>query len=156
MPGATKKALTPSSSGRGGEGGFRDRSGEVLFIDARNTGYMKDRVLRDFKPEDIRNIANTYQAWKNASPLPEGEGQAGGGYKDIPGFCKSAVLDEIKQHDYVLTPGRYVGAAEEEDDGEPFAEKMARLTAQLKEQFEKSDKLVGGIKNNLARLGFDL
>ncbi|MCP4285605.1 MAG: SAM-dependent DNA methyltransferase [Gammaproteobacteria bacterium] len=77
-------------------------------------------------------------------------------YQDFPGFCKSASLDEIKQHDYVLTPGRYVGAAEEEDDGEPFAEKMAHLTAQLKEQFEQSDKLEGEIKKNLAGLGYDV
>ena len=76
-------------------------------------------------------------------------------YKDILGFCKSASLDDIKQHDYVLTPGRYVGTAEEEDDGEPFAEKMTRLTAQLKEQFEESDKLEAEIKTNLAGLGYE-
>ena len=143
--------LTKNKKARNGN---RDRSGEVLFIDARNTGYMKDRVLRDFKPEDIRSIADTYHAWK-----AEGQSLTIGGetiqYEDRAGFCKSVSLDEIKQHDYVLTPGRYVGAAEEEDDGEPFAEKMARLTAQLKEQFEQSDRLESEIKKNLAGLGYE-
>jgi type I restriction enzyme M protein len=123
---------------------FRDRSGEVLFIDARNMGYMKDRVLRDFTPEDIKNIADTFHNWKT-----------GEDYEDVAGYCSSATLEKIKGHDYVLTPGRYVGAAEEEDDGEPFVEKMTRLTAQLKEQFEQSDKLEAEIKKNLAGLGYE-
>ncbi|MDH5361128.1 MAG: type I restriction-modification system subunit M [Gammaproteobacteria bacterium] len=126
-------------------GKFRDRSNEVLFIDARNMGYMKDRVLKDFTAEDIKAIADTFHQWKTGEE-----------YEDQAGYCKSASLDEIKKHDYVLTPGRYVGAAEEEDDGEPFAEKMARLTAQLKGQFEESDRLEGEIKKNLAGLGFDV
>ncbi|MCW9023092.1 MAG: type I restriction-modification system subunit M [Gammaproteobacteria bacterium] len=124
---------------------FRDRSGEVLFIDARNLGYMKDRVLRDFTPEDINNIAGTFHNWKT-----------GEDYEDVAGYCSSASLEQITKHDYVLTPGRYVGAPEEEDDGEPFADKMARLTSQLKEQFEQSDKLEEEIKKNLAGLGYDL
>jgi type I restriction enzyme M protein len=124
---------------------YRNRSGEVLFIDARNTGYMKDRVLRDFTPEDIKKIADTFHNWKT-----------GEGYEDVAGYCSSATLDQIKQHDYVLTPGRYVGAAEEEDDGELFADKMARLTEQLKEQFEQSDKLEADIKKNLAGLGYEI
>jgi type I restriction enzyme M protein len=124
--------------------GFRDRSGEVLFIDARNLGYMKDRVLRDFKREDIERIAGTFHAWRK-----------GEGYADEAGFCKSATLEEIGKHDHVLTPGRYVGAAEEEDDGEPFAEKMARLTAQLSEQFGESARLEEQIKENLAGLGYE-
>ncbi len=141
-----KKGKLPRPQGEGrGESGLRDRSGEVLFIDARNLGYMKDRVLRDFKDEDIRKIADTFQNWK-----------AGEGYEDEAGYCSSVTLDEIKQHDYILTPGRYVGAAEEEDDGEPFADKMVRLTAQLKDQFEQSDKLEGDIKKNLAGLGYGL
>ena len=123
----------------------RDRSGETLFIDARKLGYMKDRVLRDFKAEDIRKLADTFHAWK-----------AGEGYEDIPGFCKSASLEEIAKHDFVLTPGRYVGAAPEEDDGVPFADKMARLTAQLKEQFEEGERLEREIKKNLAGLGYGL
>ncbi|MDY0208107.1 MAG: N-6 DNA methylase [Pseudomonas sp.] len=79
-----------------------------------------------------------------------------GATQDIPGFCRSASLADIQKHDYVLTPGRYVGAAAEEDDGEPFAEKMARLTSTLKEQFAESSRLEAEIKNNLAGLGYDL
>jgi len=124
--------------------GFRDRSGKVLFIDARNLGYMKDRVLRDFTPEDIKKITGTFHNWKT-----------GEAYEDVAGYCSSVTLDQIKQHDYVLTPGRYVGAAEVEDDGEPFAEKMSRLTAQLKEQFELSDKLEIEIKKSLAGFGYE-
>ncbi len=124
--------------------GFRDRSGDVLFIDARNMGYMKDRVLRDFKKEDIDKIAGTFYAWRKQD-----------GYEDEAGFCKSATLEEISKHDHVLTPGRYVGAAEEEDDGEPFAEKMARLTAQLSVQFSDSGRLEEQIKENLAGLGYE-
>ena len=124
--------------------GFRDRSGEVLFIDARNMGYMKDRVLRDFKKADIECIAGTFHAWRK-----------GEDYEDEAGFCKSATLEEIAKNDHVLTPGRYVGAAEEEAYGEPFAEKMARLTTQLSEQFAESDRLEKQIKENLAGLGYE-
>ncbi|KKW68755.1 restriction endonuclease HindVIIP subunit M [Lampropedia cohaerens] len=123
----------------------RDRRGEFLFIDARQMGYMKDRVLRDFTPDDIRKIAETFHAW-----------QQGEGYEDVPGFCHSAKLDDIRKHEHVLTPGRYVGAAEQEDDGEPFAEKMQRLTAQLAEQFAESAKLEAEIRKNLAGLGYAL
>lgn len=268
---------------------LRDRKGEVLFIDARNLGYMKDRVLRDFTQEDLNQVTQTYHNWQHLPPLPQGEGRGEGGegseckitnpkliklarelrqtqteaekllwqllrnrqianakfrrqhpinhyiadfycnehklvieldgsqhhtdegkqkdsirteqlnklgirvirfdnrqilteteavlevifdavcphpnplptgegtgYEDIAGFCKSVTLKDIQKHDYVLTPGRYVGAALEEDDGEPFAEKMARLTTQLKTQFEESDRLEAEIKKNLAGLGFDV
>ncbi|MBU0594209.1 MAG: type I restriction-modification system subunit M [Gammaproteobacteria bacterium] len=121
----------------------RDRKGETLFIDARNLGYMKDRVLRDFAPADIRKIADTFHAWKR-----------GENYADEAGYSKAAKLEDIKKHDYVLTPGRYVGAAEQETDGEPFEEKMARLTAQLNEQFGESARLEGVIRENLVRLGY--
>ena len=121
-----------------------ERCGKTLFIDARNMGYMKDRVLRDFTQEDIAKIADTFHAW-----------QQNDGYEDEKGFCYSASLDDIKKHDYVLTPGRYVGAADQEEDSEPFAEKMTRLTAQLKAQFEESDRLEGEIRKNLAGLGYD-
>ncbi|MFM8394257.1 MAG: N-6 DNA methylase, partial [Acidobacteriota bacterium] len=87
---------------------------------------------------------------------PQGEGQGEGGYQDEAGFCCSATLEEIKKHDFVLTPGRYVGAPDGEEDGEPFTEKMARLTAQLKGQFEKSAELEGQIKRNLAGLGYEI
>ena len=126
----------------------RIRRKEVLFIDARQLGYMRDRVLRDFTSEDIRKIADTFHAWQR------GEEEFGTAYEDVPGFCKAASLEEIQKHDFVLTPGRYVGAPEQEDDGEPFAEKMARLTAQLKVQFEESDRLEAEIKRNLGGLGY--
>lgn len=132
--------LTRSKAARSG---YRDRKNHTLFIDARNLGYMKDRVLRDFAPEDIRKIADTFHAWKK-----------GEGYADIPGFCSSAVLNDIRKHDYVLTPGRYVGAAEQEADSEPFEEKMARLTAQLNVQFGESARLEKTIRENLSRLGY--
>lgn len=126
----------------------RDRRGEILFIDARNLGYMKDRVLRDFTPDDIARITNTFHAWQM------GADDNGNAYHDIAGFCKSASLEDITKHDFVLTPGRYVGAEEQEDDGEPFAEKMARLTAQLQEQFAESARLEAEIKKNLGGLGY--
>lgn len=130
-----------SASGRK----LRKRQGEVLFIDARNLGYMKDRVLRDFSLSDLTKVTNTYHNW-----------QTDNGYEDIAGFCKGTkTLDDIKKHDFVLTPGRYVGAEEQEDDGEVFAEKMARLTAQLKAQFEKSAELENEIMGNLAGLGYE-
>ncbi|MEW6765174.1 MAG: class I SAM-dependent DNA methyltransferase [Pseudomonadota bacterium] len=121
----------------------RDRRGQFLFIDARQLGYMKDRVLRDFTVEDIKRIADTFHAWQQDED-----------YENVPGFCFSASLDDIRKHEHVLTPGRYVGAEEQEEDGEAFADKMARLTAQLVEQFAESARLEGEIKKNLAGLGY--
>ena len=141
-----KKARTSASGKK-----LRDRKGEVLFIDARNLGYMKDRVLRDFTQDDLNTVCETFHNWQVAKA---GEGKEG--YEDEAGFCKSAELAELVKHDFVLTPGRYVGAAAEEDDGEPFAEKMARLTGQLKTQFKDSDRLEAEIKKNLAGLGYDI
>ncbi len=106
---------------------------------------MKDRVLRDFTPEDIEKIAGTFRNWRR-----------GTGYEDEPGFCKSATLQEVAAHDYVLTPGRYVGAAETEEEDEPFADKMTRLTADLRESFAKSAELEERIKKNLEGLGYEL
>ncbi|EMN7333720.1 type I restriction-modification system subunit M [Vibrio vulnificus] len=125
--------------------GKRDRRGETLFIDARNLGFMKDRVLRDFTSDDIAKIADVFHAW-----------QSGTGYEDEKGFCFSAKLEDMQKHDFVLTPGRYVGAAETEEDSEPFTDKMQRLTAQLKSQFEESDRLEKAIKENLAGIGYEL
>ncbi|WP_233143419.1 type I restriction-modification system subunit M [Aggregatibacter actinomycetemcomitans] len=119
------------------------RKGEVLFIDARQIGYMKDRVLRDFTTDDIAKIADTFHAWQKSD-----------GYEDQPAFCKSASLDDIKANDYVLTPGRYVGTAEQEY-GIPFLDKMQNLTALLKEQFAKSAALEAEIKKNLGGLGYE-
>jgi type I restriction enzyme M protein len=128
-------------------GRFRDRRGQVLFIDARRMGRMVDRVHRELTDEDIRKIADTYHAWR-------GDPDAGE-YRDIPGFCKSATLDEIRQHGYVLTPGRYVGAPEQEEDDEPFEAKMARLVAQLAEQQAEARRLDEAIWKNLKELGYD-
>ena len=129
----------------------RDGSGaesrdETLFIDARNLGHMIDRTRRDLSAEDIARVANTYHAWQGKEAADE--------YADIPGFCKSATLDEIRKHGHVLTPGRYVGAAPQEDDGEPFEEKMARLTKQWREQQAEARRLDAAIEANLVRLGF--
>lgn len=100
-------------------------------------------------------IAQTYHAWRTMPPLPLGEGGGEGvGYADIPGFCKSAASEEIRAHGYVLTPGRYVGAEEIEDDDEPFDEKMKQLISQLEGQFAESEKLETIIKNNLKGLGY--
>jgi len=174
---------------------LRDRSGEILFIDARNLGYMKDRVLRDFTQDDLNTVTKTFHAWQtnppqspftkggsdsakaenSNKPIPrlgkgtalipplekgttlipplEKGGPGGIYYQDIPGFCASVNLEGIKKHDYVLTPGRYVGAADEIEDGEPFAEKMTRLTAQLKTQFEESDKLERGDQKESGGVG---
>ncbi|OOE45307.1 type I restriction-modification system subunit M [Salinivibrio kushneri] len=141
----TKKARTDKAGRQ-----LRDRKGEVLFIDARHLGYMKDRVLRDFSMDDIAQVADVFHAWKTGAEVN------GTTYQDQAGFCKSATLDEIKKHDFVLTPGRYVGAADVEDDGIPFAEKMATLTEKLSEQFAESAKLEAEIKKNLAGLGYEL
>ncbi|EIC9816636.1 type I restriction-modification system subunit M [Vibrio alginolyticus] len=140
-----KKARTDKSGRK-----LRDRKGEVLFIDARNLGYMKDRVLRDFTQDDIQKVADLYHAWKTGAEVN------GVAYEDQAGFCKSATLEEIKKHDFVLTPGRYVGAAEELDDGVPFAEKMVVLTSKLSEQFAESATLEAEIKKNLVELGYEL
>ncbi len=139
-----KKARTDKAGRK-----LRDRKGEVLFIDARNLGYMKDRVLRDFTRDDIQKVADLYHAWKT------GEEVNGIAYQDQAGFCKSATLEEITKHDFVLTPGRYVGAEEELDDGIPFAEKMVTLTAKLSAQFAESAKLEAEIKKNLVELGYE-
>ena len=127
--------------------GFRDRRGETLFIDARKLGSMMDRVHRHLTAEDISKIAGTYHAW---GVDRDGEQE----YKDIPGFCKTAMLEDIRKHGHVLTPGRYVGAATAEDDGEPFEEKMKRLTAQLKEQTEQASQLDSAIWKNLGEIGY--
>jgi type I restriction enzyme M protein len=125
---------------------FRDRRNETLFIDARKLGSMIDRVHRELTDADIATIAGTYHAWR-------GDPDAGE-YEDVPGFCKAARLEEIEKHGYVLTPGRYVGAEALEDDGEPFEEKMKRLTATLREQQVEAEKLDAAIAENLRALGY--
>ena len=123
----------------------RDRKGETLFIDARQMGTMKNRVERILTDEDISKISNTVQSWRNEEE-----------YEDVAGFCYKAKFEEIEKNDFVLTPGRYVGAPEEEDDGEPFDEKMKRLTSLLKEQQEEGAKLDQQITENLRKIGFEL
>ena len=130
------------------DGKFRDRRGETLFIDARKMGRMVDRTHRELTDNDIARIAGTYHAWR-------GEKEAGE-YSDIPGFCKTATIDDIRKHGYVLTPGRYVGAEAIEDDGEPFEEKMARLVAQLHEQQAEARKLDAAIEANIKGLGYGI
>ena len=119
-----------------------NRSGKTLFVDGRNLGKMITRRNRELTPEDIASVATAYHNFKTQN----------GEYQDVPGFAKVATLDEIKEHDYVLTPGRYVGSEEVEEDDEAFAEKMERLTAELHEQFAKSHELEAKIKANLEKI----
>lgn len=157
-----KRARTLLSSD-GEETFYRNRRGETLFIDARNLGYLKDRVLRDFKAEDIEKITTALRKWRYDDLACRESVEAGGGtlpalpgsnYQDIPGFCASVKTADITKHGYVLTPGRYVGAEEVADDGDPFEEKMPRLVAELHAQFAKSTKLEQSIKANLRGLGY--
>ncbi|MDE0210431.1 MAG: class I SAM-dependent DNA methyltransferase [Boseongicola sp.] len=124
----------------------RRRREETLFIDARNLGRMVDRTHREFSDGDIARVADAYHAWRS--------GAEGAEFADIPGFCKSATLEEIQRHGHVLTPGRYVGMEPEEDDGVPFAEKMTHLSAQWREQQTEASRLDAEIADSLARLGF--
>lgn len=127
--------------------GHRNRKGEILFIDARKMGYMADRTHRELSDEDIKKIADTYHAWR---------GQAGAGeYQDVKGFCKAAKLEEVREHEYILTPGRYVGIEDVAEDSEPFDEKMQRLTGDLAEMFAKSRQLEDEIRRRLGAIGFE-
>jgi len=158
---STRPLGHPSPSGRrdGDEGRLRDRRGETLFIDARKLGTLIDRVHRELTDADLEKITSTYHAWRSELPSPTGRraGDDGNpGYADVAGFCKSATTAEIAAHGHVLTPGRYVGAEEAEDDGDPFEEKMPRLVAELHAQFAESDKLEAAIRANLKGLGYAL
>jgi type I restriction enzyme M protein len=126
--------------------GFRDRRKQTLFIDASKLGTLIDRVHRELTEADLGRITSSYHAWRGD--------QGASKYGDVAGFCKSATTAEIASHGYVLTPGRYVGAEEVADDGEPFDEKMPRLVAELHAQFAESAKLEQAIKVNLSRLGY--
>lgn len=124
---------------------FRSRANEILFIDARNLGEMIDRRHRELNEEDILKIAETYHDWRNTN----------GEYEDINGFCKSATLGEVRDNEYILTPGRYVGIGDVESDGITFEEKMEGLTVELNELFSKSRSLEENIKKNLRGIGYE-
>jgi type I restriction enzyme M protein len=126
--------------------GDRKRTGEILFIDASEMGHLVDRVHREFTEEVVKKIAGTYHQWRSK----------GGKYEDIKGLCKSATLADIQKHGYVLTPGRYVGAPDGVSDGEPFEEKMTRLTKTLKEQMVEEGRLNDEITKQLKKVGFNL
>jgi type I restriction enzyme M protein len=128
-------------------GRFRDRRGDTLFIDTRKLGTMIDRVHRELTEEDIHKVADTYHAWRGDKDCKQK-------YEDVPGFCKSARVEDIRRHSHILTPGRYVGAAEVEDDGEPFEEKMERLTKDLRGQMSEAAKLDELIWANLEDIGY--
>ena len=153
-----KKAQTFSD----GRKQHRNREGETLFIDARNMGSMISRIHKELTADDIAEIARTYHLWRGESvgesdvrrPTSDVETQTSDSYTDIPGFCRSASLDDIKANDYVLTPGRYVGAAEIEDDGELFEEKMQELTQTLFQRMAEAQELDAVIKQNLKGLGY--
>jgi type I restriction enzyme M protein len=127
-------------------GRFRDRRGETLFIDARKLGTLVDRVHRDLDDDDVAKIAGAYHAWRGGPDASD--------YVDVPGFCKAATLEDIRKHGHVLTPGRYVGAEAAEDDGEPFDDRMRRLTATLREQQAEAANLDAAIAANLKELGY--
>lgn len=115
-----------------------------MFIDARKMGHMVDRKHRDFTEEDIQKLADTFSAFQN------------GTLEDVKGFCAVASTEELAKQEYVLTPGRYVGIEEQEDDGEPFDEKMKRLTSELSEMFKKSHELENEIRKKLGAIGYEI
>ncbi len=121
----------------------KQRQGEILFLDAREMGFMQTRVMKNFTDTEIKHLGKTYQNWVNG--LDD--------YQDTAGFCKSATLDEVKAKDYILTPGRYVGVKATEDDGIPFEKKMTTLSQNLAQQFNESNRLQTEIKNQLAKVG---
>ena len=122
----------------------KKQSGKTLFIDARKMGHMVDRKHRDFTEEDIQKLANTFEAFQN------------GTLEDEKGFCSVATIQDIAKQDYVLTPGRYVGIEEQVDDGEPFEEKMTRLTSELSDMFERSHELEDEIRRKLGAIGYEI
>lgn len=122
----------------------KKQKGKTLFIDARKMGHMVDRKHRDFTDEDIQKLADIFSAFQN------------GTLEDVKGFCAVASTEEIAKQEYVLTPGRYVGIEEQEDDGEPFDEKMKRLTSELSEMFKKSHELEDEIRKKLGAIGYEI
>jgi type I restriction enzyme M protein len=138
-----------------GRSPLRDRRGQILFIDVRKLGQLVDRTHRELTDAEVSRIAQTYHAWRGSLTSSPSTGvRDGGDYRDIPGFCKSATLDDIREHGYVLTPGRYAGAEAQEDDGELFDDKMKRLAVLLEEQQAEAMKLDAAIAANLKELGY--
>lgn len=127
--------------------GQQDRQGETLFIDARKLGHMADRTHKEFSEEDIQKVAETFHAWRGTNEQE---------YEDVLGFCKSATLDDMQSHEYILTPGRYVGIPKAEEDEIPFEEKMELLTGNLAEQFAKSKTLEEEIRCTLREIGYEI
>jgi type I restriction enzyme M protein len=125
---------------------YRDRHNEILFIDTRKMGQMVTRKNRELTDEDIERISAVYHSWRNI----------GGKYEDIKGFCRSATFEDVEKNGFVLTPGRYVGSDYVEEDNEVFEEKMKRLTSDLSTQFKQSKILEEKIKENLAKIGFEI
>lgn len=127
--------------------GKRERKGEILFIDARKLGFMADRTHKELAEEDIKKVADLYHAWRGTNNET---------YQDVTGFCKAAKLEEVREHEYILTPGRYVGLEEIEEDGELFEQKMERITTELAEQFVKSKNLEEEIRKVLREIGYEV
>jgi type I restriction enzyme M protein len=127
--------------------GHRDRHGQILFIDARNLGSMVDRVRREFRSDDIEQIAGAYHRWRN-----QNHDEA---YEDIPGFCKSALVEEVRDNGWVLTPGRYVGSTVDEVEDEPFEERLAALRSVLVSQFELGREIQDRIARTLGMVSRD-
>jgi type I restriction enzyme M protein len=146
-----------------GNNKYRNRENEILFMDARQLGEMVDRRHRELKDDDVSLIAETYHKWRNATNgelrIENGESKDKNGelkeYEDVKGFCKAATLEEVRGHEYVLTPGRYVGIEDVEDDGVDFEEKMENLTGELAELFAKSRNLEDEIRKNLGGIGYE-
>lgn len=137
--------MSAEQAGQGRE--HRNRQGETLFIDARNMGSMVDRTHKELTNEDIAEITRTYHAWRGESK--------DGNYEDVAGYCKSGTIEEIQKNDYVLTPGRYVGVEDEEDDGIPFEDKMTDLSKTLYKQMAEGKQLDKAIRENLKVLGYE-
>jgi type I restriction enzyme M protein len=125
---------------------FKDRSGQILFIDARKLGTMVDRRHRELSNDDLKKIAGTYHAWR---------GETGTAYLDVSGFCKSVTLDKVRKQQWILNPGRYVGTGEEEEDAEEFEEKMKRLTNELSVEMKRTQELDAEVRSNLESIGYD-